>query len=96
MGGPPLLVIGRFVSAHRSPGEAGEPTTECPELSGAEEPSGCSEGDSNGNPTGPTGLDWLGRHVVSLGAMRLLLPIGTQLGVVAWSSQEVGYESSFR
>ena len=62
MGSSPLLVIGRFVLPHRSPGEVGEPTTECSEFSRAEETCGGTEGDSNGDPAGPTGLDEIGRH----------------------------------
>lgn len=81
MGSSPLLVIGRFVLAHRSPNETGEPMTECSEFSGAEETSGGAEGNSNGDPADPTGLDGIGRHRVSLGATRPFLPIGVPMDV---------------
>ena len=81
MGSSPLLVIGRSVSSYLSPGEAGEPMTECSEFSGAEETSGSAEGNSNGDPADSTGLDGIVRHRVSLGATRPFLPIAVPMDV---------------
>jgi len=80
MGSAPLLIVRKFVSAYLSPSEAREPMTECSELPGPKEPSGSAQSDSDRDPAGPVGLDGIGQHGESLGATRLLLPVGVSMG----------------